>query len=78
MHMVDKSNIGIILWFVLVVVINVEWIAVDLWLRAHGHEYLTTEFREGLRNPIWGPFIAGAIAFTVVTFVTHMLIAPRQ
>ena len=67
----DESNIGVILWLVLFVVVNAMWISMDLWLRAHGHEYLTTEFKEGLKSP-WGPFLAGSVAFTVIAFATHM------
>jgi hypothetical protein len=51
--MTDESNIGIWLWVVLVVGVNVTWVSMDIWLRAHGHEYLTTEFKEGLRNELW-------------------------
>ncbi len=70
---VDESNIGIWLWVVLLVVVNGIWIGMDLWLRAHGHEYLTTEFKEGLRGGgIWPPLLAGLTAFTVAAFVAHM------
>jgi hypothetical protein len=68
----DESNIGVVLWFVLLVVVNGTWIGMDLWLRAHHHEYLTTEFREGLANQMVGPFLAFATAGTVAAFVTHM------
>lgn len=68
----DETPIGIWLWVALIVIINATWIGMDLWLRAKHHEYLTTEFREGLRNPLWGPIITGLIAFTVAAFVTHM------
>ena len=76
MHHTDESDIGVYLWLVLVTLINIEWISMDIWLRAHGHEYLTTEFREGLRNPVWGPFLLAAIAFTVVLFCAHMALKP--
>jgi hypothetical protein len=69
----DESSIGIWLWLALIVGVNATWIAMDVWLRKHGHEYLTTEFREGLHNPWFGPFLLGAVAFTVVAFLTHML-----
>jgi hypothetical protein len=68
----DHSNAGVWLWLVLIVVINAEWIACDLWLRAHNHEYLTTEFREGLKNPYLGPLLAFLVAGTVAAFVWHM------
>jgi hypothetical protein len=44
----------------------------DIWLRAHGHEYLTTEFKEGLRNELWGPIVVGLLCFTIGAFVWHM------
>jgi hypothetical protein len=72
----DESNIGIWLWLALIIIVNATWISMDIWLRANGHEFLTTEFREGLRNPFWGPFLCGAIAFTVVVFVAHMALKP--
>lgn len=69
----DESHIGVWFWLILFIEVNATWILMDLWLRAHGHEYLTTEFKEGLRNPIIGPFLAGFVALTVVAFLTHML-----
>lgn len=70
--MTDESSVGVWLWLVLIVTINAMWISFDIWLRRNGHEYLTTEFREGLHNPVLGPFIAGATAFTIVAFCVHM------
>lgn len=74
----DESPVGVWLWLALILVINAEWIGCDLWLRAHNHEYLTTEFREGLKNPLFGPFLMGAVAFTVTAFLTHMLTTPKR
>jgi hypothetical protein len=74
--MTDESPIGVWLWLVLIIEVNATWIGMDLWLRANGHEFLTTEFREGLRNELWGPLIMGLVAFTVVAFLTHMLTSP--
>ncbi len=70
--MTDESNIGIWLWLVLIVEINLSWIAMDLWLRKHHHEFLTTEFKEGLRNPLLGPLLCFLVAGTVAAFVFHM------
>lgn len=70
--MTDESSIGIYLWLVLVAVINGTWIGLDLWLRAHNHEYLTVEFREGLRSPVWGPLLCFLVAGTVAAFLWHM------
>ena len=69
----DESNVGVWAWVVLIVAVNAYWISFDLWARANQHEYMTTEFREGLGNPLFGPLIMGLVAFTVVAFLTHML-----
>jgi hypothetical protein len=69
----DESSIGVWLWLVLFGVVNATWIGMDLWLKAHHHEYLTSEFREGLHNPLWAPILMGLVAFTVAAFLTHML-----
>jgi hypothetical protein len=68
----DESSAGIWFWIALIAIINATWISMDLWLRAHNHEYLTTEFKEGLRKPLWGPLIVGLLAFTVAAFLWHM------
>jgi hypothetical protein len=73
--MTDESNIGIWFWLVLIIEVNATWILMDLWLRAHHHEFLTTEFREGLRNELWGPIVVGLMCFTVGAFVWHMFTA---
>lgn len=71
----DESPIGVWLWLVLIVTTNAQWIGMDLWLRAHDHEYLTTEFREGLQHPLWGPVLCFLVAGTVAAFVWHMFIS---
>jgi hypothetical protein len=68
----DESNVGVWAWVILIAAVNVYWITFDLWARAHNHEYMTTEFREGLNNPLFGPLIMGLVAFTVVAFLVHM------
>jgi hypothetical protein len=70
--MTDESNIGVYLWIALILEINISWIGMDLWLRHHGHEYLTDEFREGIANHIWGPVLLLLIVNTVAVFVGHM------
>lgn len=74
--MTDESNIGVWLWVVLIVDVNVTWVAMDLWLRAHGHEYLTTEFKEGLSSEWFGPLVVGLLCFTVGAFCWHMFTSP--
>ena len=69
----DESPIGIWLWLGLLAIVNATWISMDLWLHAHGHELLTTEFREGLKNQLWGPMLAFLTAGTVAAFTYHML-----
>ena len=68
----DESPIGVWFWLFLIFEVNATWIGMDLWLRSHNHEFLTTEFKEGLRNPWWGPLIVGLLAFTVAAFCWHM------
>jgi hypothetical protein len=67
----DESHIGIWLWLLEIAFIN-AWIPIDLWLRLHNHEYLTTEFKEGLRHPVWGPVLCFLVAGSVAAFVWHM------
>jgi hypothetical protein len=68
----DESNIGIWLWIALIVGVNIAWISMDMWLRRHNHEYLTTEFKEGLAHPLFGPLLCFLVAGTVAAFVWHM------
>ena len=73
--MTDEAPVGVYLWLVLIVVVNALWIGMDLWLRAHHHEFLTTEFREGLKNPLLGPLLAFLTAGTVAAFVWHFFLS---
>jgi hypothetical protein len=68
----DESNIGVWAWVILIIGVNAYWITFDLWARSHNHEYMTTEFREGINHPLFGPLILGLVAFTVVAFLVHM------
>lgn len=68
----DESPVGVWLWLALVVIVNALWIGMDLWLHSRGHEYLTTEFREGLRNELWGPVLCFVTFGSVAAFVWHM------
>jgi hypothetical protein len=55
----DESLIPLFFWLALLISINVEWIAMDIWLRRHGHEFLTTEIREILQSSgPWGLVIS--------------------
>lgn len=74
----SEAPVGVWLWLVLIVVVNALWIGMDVWLKAHGYEYLTDEFREGLRHPLWGPLITGLVAFTIFAFVAHMWWASKS
>lgn len=71
-EMTDESNIGIVLWIVLIAGLNIAWISMDIWLRSHNHEMLTEEFREGLKNPWLGPLLAFLTFGTIASFVYHM------
>lgn len=73
--MTDESPIGVYLWIALIFIVNALWIGMDLWLKANHHEFLTTEFREGLKDPLWGPILAFLTAGTFTAFVWHMFIA---
>jgi hypothetical protein len=75
--MTDESSIGVWLWVALIVGINVTWISMDVWLKKHNHEYLTTEFREGLHNELLGPLLCALVAGTVAAFVWHMWIGKQ-
>lgn len=70
---VDESHVGIYLWVVLIVVVNATWIGMDLWLHVHGHEFLTTEFKEGLKGGgVWPPLLAFLTFGTIAAFIVHM------
>jgi len=69
---IDESSIGIWLWVVLLILVNAEWIAMDLWLRRNGHEFLTVELREGLLGGGWtGLLLAAAIGATLGIALYH-------
>ena len=68
----DESNVGVWAWVILIIGVNAYWIGFDLWARANNHEYMTTEFREGINNQLFGPLILGLVAFTVTAFLVHM------
>jgi hypothetical protein len=70
----DESNIGIWLWFVLLAEIVLTVVAMDVWLVHKGHEMLTTEFREGLKDPVWGVVLAAASAAVIGAAVWHFFI----
>jgi hypothetical protein len=70
---IDESNIGVYLWIVLLLLVN-TWIPMDIWLRRHGHEYLTDEFREGLQKPGWNIVLIVMTFGTLGLFVYHFFI----
>jgi hypothetical protein len=72
----DESNIGVWLWAVLFGIINVSWVGMDLWLHFNGHETLSAEFREGLKNEAWQAGLAFLTFGSVAAFVVHMFFAP--
>ena len=73
-ELVDESNIGIVFWIILLVGVNVAWISMDVWLRTHGHEMLTEEYREGLQNRLLGPILTFLTFGTIAAFIYHMYI----
>ena len=71
----DESHIGVWLWVVLIVGINVAWGAMDVWLYVNHHEMLTTEFREGLKGTWQGPLIAFLLFGAISAFIFHMFVS---
>lgn len=71
---VKESSIGIWFWLVLIVEVNATWIGMDVWLNRNGYEMLTTEFREGLRNPFMGPLLFFLTFGTIAALVGHFFI----
>ena len=67
-----ETPVGVWMWLALIIIVNATWISMDLWLHANGYEYLTTEFREGLRNELWGPCLCFLTAGTAAAFIWHM------
>lgn len=72
-YLPDESNAPLIAWVGLIILVNIYWIGYDVWARLSNKEYMTTEFKEGLHNTLYGPLIMGLVAFTVIAFLTHML-----
>lgn len=68
---VDEAPYGVWCWAVEIFLINL-WIPMDLWLGRNNHEFMTSEFKEGLNHPLWGPLIVGLLAFSVGAFLWHM------
>lgn len=50
---IDESPIGAWLGVAYVVLCLTLWYPIDRWLHRHGHEYITTEFREVLNSGGW-------------------------
>lgn len=65
-------------WLVLLVAVNVYWIAYDLWAGATGHKAMTTQFRDWLHETIAGPVIAGLWIGLFVAFTFHFLVRGRN
>ena len=61
-------------WLGLIVLVNVYWTFYDFVLAPMFRwEMMTTEYREGLNNPVFGPFIFGGTVLTVAAFFWHMI-----
>ena len=46
----DESLIGMWLGLICVALALLPWIPMDIWLKKHNHEFITTEFREALQG----------------------------
>jgi hypothetical protein len=57
----DESNIGVWFGLICVALALLPWIPFDMWLKRHGHEYITTEFKEGLQNGVQGLVICAML-----------------
>lgn len=69
----DESHVGIWLGLICVALALLPWIPMDMWLRRHRHEYITTEFREALQDASnWGLlicfFIGGILGIALYHF----------
>jgi hypothetical protein len=70
--MTDESSIGIWLGLACVALALLPWIPVDLWLRRHGHEYITSEFREAMQGSgQWGLIICVVIGAILGVALYH-------
>lgn len=75
--MKSERPVGVILWLVLIVGVTAYVVLADLWLHSRGYEMLTTEFKEGLRNMVYGPLIVGFSAGLIGGLVWHFFTGPR-
>jgi hypothetical protein len=67
----DESLAGIWFWVGLLTGVIAYVAAADLWLHAHHHELMTSEFREGLAHPVFGPVLAGLWFAVFIGFTYH-------
>lgn len=69
---VSEAPVGVWIWLGMAVLFNVIWISADVWLYRHGYELLTTEFKEGLRDPFWAAVIYFVTFGSIAAFLGHM------
>lgn len=62
----------VILCWIIQLVLMFAWLPMDIWLHKHGYEYMTTEFKEGLKDTLWCPILFFLTAGTAAAFVGHM------
>jgi hypothetical protein len=64
---------GPVLWcWAIQILVMWAWLPMDIYLRRHGYEYMTTEFKEGLKDTVVGPILCFVTAGTAAAFVWHM------
>jgi hypothetical protein len=73
----DERPYGIWLWCILLVFILGYVVVADWWLHSQGHEFMTTEFKEGLDNTVWGPIVTALWFGTWIGLTFHFYIAKR-
>jgi len=70
----DESNIGVVLGLICVALALLPWIPFDIWLKRHGHEYITVEVREQLAGGGWGGLLfCGTVGFILAVAAYHFL-----
>lgn len=74
----DEKPYGIILWAALILFIFLFVLVSDLWLYRHGHEMMTTEFKEGIKNRVWGPVLTGLFFGAQIGLAFHFYYSGRQ
>lgn len=74
----SEKPLGVIAWAILLVGILVFVVVADIWLHHKGFEYMTTEFKEGLDNPIYGPILTALWFGTFIGLTFHFYLSRNK